>query len=221
MVFEGYAELLANKYGMRKWESFEHTKRPATKKHKRQHSSQSLGDVYYGFVMQSVTSMFMAARHQRFYPSLVASYHGLSLMGMDMLSSYGFTMPSTSFLHQRHVALDNHDITIRCDQDLLAYVPSKFVIGMLKRAHVTWWDNFCKPYRVRMADTARVMLKDALWTGVAIRQYAGSVPVDMRCVHFGGYFVPAMPTNPWSKVKDVLTTGGSLSMLFEGSNMHV
>ena len=78
-----------------------------------------------------------------------------------------------------------------------------------------------------MADTARAMLKDALWTGVAIRQYAGSVPVDMSCVHFGGYFVPAMPTNPWSKVKDVLTmldmlctTGGNMSMLFEGSKMH-
>ena len=28
---------------------------------------ESLGDAYYG----SVTSMFMAARHQRFYPSLV------------------------------------------------------------------------------------------------------------------------------------------------------
>ena len=74
----------------------------------------------------------------------------------------------------------------------------------------------------------RAMLADALWTGVAIRKYAGSVPVDMRCVHFGGYFVPAMPINPWSKVRDVLTmldmlctTGGNMSMLFEGSKMHV
>ena len=57
--------------------------------------------------------MHMAARHQRFYPSLVASYHGLSLMGLDILSTYGYTMPSTSFLRQRKVALDNHDITIR------------------------------------------------------------------------------------------------------------
>ena len=71
------------------------------------------------------------------------------------------------------------------------------------------------------------MLKDALWTGVAIRQYAGPLPVDMRCVYFGGYFVPAMPINPWSKVKDVIamletlcTTGGNMSMLFEGSKMN-
>ena len=71
------------------------------------------------------------------------------------------------------------------------------------------------------------MLADALWTGVAIRKYAGPVPVNMRCMYFSGYFVPAMPINPWSKVKDVLTmldmlctTSGDMSMLFEGSKMH-
>ena len=74
---------------------------------------------------------------------------------------------------------------------------------------------------MRLADIARAMLADALWTGVAIRQYAGSIPVDMRCVYFGGYFVPAIPTNPWKKVPDVLTmldmlctTSGDMSMLF-------
>ena len=80
---------------------------------------------------------------------------------------------------------------------------------------------------MRMADTARAMLADALWTGVAIRQYAGSSPVDVRCVHFGGYFVPTMPTNPWKKAPDVLTmldmlctTDGNMAMLFEDSKMH-
>ena len=81
---------------------------------------------------------------------------------------------------------------------------------------------------MRLADTARAMLADALWTGVAIRKYAGPVPVDMRCMYFGGSFVTAMPINPWSKVKDVLTmldmlctTSSDMSMLFEGSKMHV
>ena len=81
---------------------------------------------------------------------------------------------------------------------------------------------------MRLADTARAMLADALWTGVAVRKYAGSVPIDMRCVHSDGYFVPAMPLNPWSKMKDVLTmldtlcsTAGKMSMLFEGSKMNV
>ena len=138
MTFEGYAELLANKYGMRKWRKFRTYKAAGDKE--RQAAAlfpvvvELLGDAYFGFVMQSVTSMFMAARHQRFYPSLVASYHGLSLMGMDLLSSYGFTMPSTSFIRQRKVALDNHDTTIRCAKDVLLYVHSKNFIGMWKRA---------------------------------------------------------------------------------------
>ena len=62
---------------------------------------------------------------------------------------------------------------------------------------------------------------------LSFHKYAGPVPVDMRCMHYEGYFVPAMPTNPWSKVKDVLTmldvlctTGDDMSMLFEGSKMH-
>ena len=46
----------------------------------------SLGDVHSGFVVQSVASIPIAGRCQRFYPSLVDSYHGLSLMGMDMLA---------------------------------------------------------------------------------------------------------------------------------------
>ena len=140
MTFEGYAELLSNKYGMRKWRKFRTYKAAGDKE--RQAAAlfpvvvETLGDAYYGFVMQSVTSMFRAAGHQRFYPSLVASYHGLSLMGMDLLSSYGFTMPSSSFMQHRHVALDNHDTTIRCAENLLSYVRSKIFMGMLKGARM-------------------------------------------------------------------------------------
>ena len=120
MAFEGYAELLSNKHGMKTWRKFRKCK--AAGNAEPQAAAlfpavvDSLSDQYYGFVMQSVASMHAPARHQRFYPSLVASYHGLSLMGLDMLSSYGFTMPATSFLRQRKVALDNHDITIRYDK---------------------------------------------------------------------------------------------------------
>ena len=101
MAFEGFAELLSNKHGMKKWRKFRRCK--AAGNAEAQAAAlfpavvDSLVDVY-NFVMQSVASMHMAARHQRFYPSLVASYHGLSLMGMDMIS-YGFTMPS-AFLRQ-------------------------------------------------------------------------------------------------------------------------
>ena len=122
MAFEGYAELLSNKYGHTKWRKFR--KRKTSRNEEALAAAlfpsviDALMDNYYGFVMQSVASMHRAARNQKFYPSLVASYHGLSLTGMDMLSSYGFTMPSSSFLRQREVALDNHDITIRYGRDL-------------------------------------------------------------------------------------------------------
>ena len=233
MAFEGFAELLSNKHCMKKWRKFRKYKEAGNME---AHAAalfpsvvDALADHYYGFVMQSVTGMHMAARNQRFYPSLVASYHGLSLMGMDLLSAYGYTMPSTSFLRQRKVALDNHDTTIRFAHDLCSThnLFTNDSRNVEAEAHVTWWDNFSKLFRLRLADMDRAMLADALWTGVAIRKYAGPVPVNMHCIHYEGYFVPAMPTNPWSKVKDVLTmldmlctTGDDMSMLFEGSKMH-
>ena len=124
MAFEGYADLLPNKHGYKIWRKFRKYKAAGDKEAQAgalfPAVVDSLLDNYYGFVMQSVANMHMAARNQKFYPSLVASYHGLSLMGMDMLSSYGFTMPSSSFLRQRQVALDNHDTTIRYAHDISA-----------------------------------------------------------------------------------------------------
>ena len=98
MAFEGFAELLSGKYGMKIWRKFRKYK--AAGDMEAQAAAlfpavvDSLVDHYYGFVMQSATGMHKAARNQRFYASLVASYHGLSLTGMDMLSSYGYTMPA-------------------------------------------------------------------------------------------------------------------------------
>ena len=122
MAFEGFAELLSNKHCMKKWRKFRKYKAAGNMEAQAAALFPSvvdaLADYYYGFVMQSVTGMHMASRQQRFYPTLVASYHGLSLMGMDMLSSYGYTMPSTSFLRQRKVALENHDTTIRYTHEM-------------------------------------------------------------------------------------------------------
>ena len=72
-------------------------------------------------------------------------------------------------------------------------------------ALVKWIDNFSKLYRLRMADSARLLLQDALWTGVAIRQYTGPDRVGMTCLHYGGYFVPAMPPRPFNKANEVLS----------------
>ena len=142
MAFEGYAELLSNKHGMRTWRKFRKCK--AAGNAEPQAAAlfpavvDSLIDQYYGFVMQSVASMHMPARNQRFYPTLVASYHGLSLMGMDILSSYGFTMPSSSFLRQRKVALEHHDTTIRYPHDsYYRTLPSLPSVGTWKRRRMS------------------------------------------------------------------------------------
>jgi len=55
------------------------------------------GNLYYGFIIQAAVGLYKGARKQRFYPAFVARYHGLSRMGSDLLSSWGFTMPSTSY----------------------------------------------------------------------------------------------------------------------------
>ena len=47
------------------------------------------GSKYHGFVMQSIMALSKASKKQRFYPTLVAQYHGLSKEGIDLLSSYG------------------------------------------------------------------------------------------------------------------------------------
>ena len=139
MAFEGYAELLSNKHGHRIWRKFRKYKAAGDTEARAAALFpavvDSLVDAYYGFVMHSVACMHKAARNQRFYPSLVASYHGLSLMGLDMLSSYGYTMPSTSFLRQRKNALVNHDTTMRYAHVIcLSLTPlSQPFVGRLKR----------------------------------------------------------------------------------------
>ena len=55
------------------------------------------GNLYYGFIIQAAVGLYRGARVQRFYPAFVARFHGLSRMGSDLLSSWGFTMPSTSY----------------------------------------------------------------------------------------------------------------------------
>ena len=55
------------------------------------------GNLYYGFIIQAAVGLYRRARVQRFYPAFVARFHGLSKIGTDLLSSWGFTMPSTSY----------------------------------------------------------------------------------------------------------------------------
>ncbi len=55
--------------------------------------------------MQSIVALSKASKKQRFYPTLIAQYHGLSKGGIDLLSSFGLLMPATSFYRERLTAL--------------------------------------------------------------------------------------------------------------------
>ena len=71
------------------------------------------GSKYHGFVMQSIVGLYKASKKQRFFPTLVAQYHGLSKGGIDLLSSYGLLMPSTTFYRERAKALTDVSNSIR------------------------------------------------------------------------------------------------------------
>ena len=71
------------------------------------------GSKYHGFVMQSIAALCKASKKQRFFPTLVAQYHGLSKGGMDLLASYGLLMPSTTFYRERARALTDVSTSIR------------------------------------------------------------------------------------------------------------
>jgi len=54
------------------------------------------GCYFHGFVLQSL-HMAGYNRSQLFYPTFAAGCHGLSKMGMDILASYGYCSPHTSY----------------------------------------------------------------------------------------------------------------------------
>ena len=71
------------------------------------------GSKYHGYVMQSIAALHKTSKKQRFFPTLVAQYHGLSKGGIDLLASYGLLMPSTSFYRERARALTDVSNSIR------------------------------------------------------------------------------------------------------------
>ena len=47
-------------------------------------------------------------------------------------------------------------------------------------AHVLWYDNFSKIYRIHSPNTVSGVYHSCLWTGVALHKYNGPI-LDMRC----------------------------------------
>lgn len=58
-----------------------------------------------------------------------------------------------------------------------------------------WIDNYDSMFRTRFANIAKEAFRDNHWTGVAVRQHAGSV--NMNVVrNDNGEIIPAMPDDP-------------------------
>jgi hypothetical protein len=196
-------------------------------------------NLYFGFVLQAVFSLNTSARAQRFHPTFVARYHGLSQMGSDLMSSFGFMMPSTSYdramatvlreaideykyTHTRYViyTIGYRDETGNMSQ--IHHIPIREAIDGV---HVVWIDNFSKMYRKQMASIERSVLADALWTGVAARKFTLD-GVSTNVMHARGFVVPAMPDdilrdlNEMFQLMTLFTTEeGNMPMLFDQSLM--
>ena len=73
-----------------------------------------LGTRFHGFMIAQSHSA--ALRAQRFFLTFIARYHGLSILGCDMLSSMGMIMPSTSYDRMMKEVVANAKRTARFSQ---------------------------------------------------------------------------------------------------------
>ena len=55
-----------------------------------------IGPRFHGYMI-TAQGLFNAQNKQRFFMTFVARYHGLSVMGSDLLSSLGWLVPSTTY----------------------------------------------------------------------------------------------------------------------------
>lgn len=52
---------------------------------------------FHGFVIKSCANIGNNGKRQLFFPTFVARYHGLSRMGSQMMSHYGFNMTKSNY----------------------------------------------------------------------------------------------------------------------------
>ena len=78
-----------------------------------------LGARFHGFMISQARSA--ALRTQRFFLTFMARYHGLSILGCDMLSSMGMIMPSTNYDRMMKEVVAMAKRTARLSQTLLTH----------------------------------------------------------------------------------------------------
>ena len=156
------------------------------------------GNRFHGYMLSGLL-MSGKARRQIFYPTFAATSHGLSKSGMDLLSSYGFSTPHTSFYRQRDELLARCRTTARYQQFIIIFhtthVTLFFFSEVCMGPYVMWIDNYDSMFRTRIANIKQNSYRDCHWTGVAVRKHLGNVDVSVVRDHNNG-IVPAMPPDP-------------------------
>ena len=131
-MFEGYLEAVSSDTSYHLWRTYRKLRVEETLADAAGPSTEAevlfdrlvdhAGSKYHGYVMQSIAALHKTSKKQRFFPTLVAQYHGLSKGGIDLLASYGLLMPSTSFYRERARALTDVSNSIRSYFQPLHYV---------------------------------------------------------------------------------------------------
>ena len=129
LAFEGYLEAVSSDTSHRLWRKYRNLRAQEALVHAIRPSTEAevlfdklvdhAGSKYHGYVMQSIAALHTTSKKQRFFPTLVAQYHGLSKGGIDLLASYGLLMPSTTFYRERARALTDASNSIRYVLQLL------------------------------------------------------------------------------------------------------
>ena len=116
-LFELYLDLMGTPSTMKKWKLFQARK----SRHGlplRLSEDENLdilereGTRFHGFVLNAC-GMTTAGRKQKFYLTFVAVFHGLSKMGVNMLSAFNMLMPSSSYYRMRKELLAEAKAKVR------------------------------------------------------------------------------------------------------------
>ena len=70
------------------------------------------GTRFQGFVLNA-SGMSTAGRKQKFYLTFVSIFHGLSKMGVNILSSFNLLMPSSSYYRMRNDEIEEAKSKVR------------------------------------------------------------------------------------------------------------
>ena len=93
------------------------------------------GTRFHGFVLNAA-GMSSSGKKQRFYLTFVAVFHGLSKMGVNILSAFNMTMPSSSYYRMRKDELRRAKEQVRSSISFKIYLfyETVCVAGKSKRA---------------------------------------------------------------------------------------